>query len=59
MYKNSEVSTITCFEVNMKVVLVTFSLLPSHFWELEGNDAQKHKAKIKCKQTKATEIYLA
>lgn len=49
MYKNSEVPTITCFEVNMKVILVTFSLFPSHFWELEGNETQKHKAKIKCK----------
>lgn len=49
MYKNSEVPTITCFEVNVKVILDTFSLLPSHFSESEGNDAQKHKAKIKCK----------
>lgn len=49
MYKNSEAPTITCFEVNMKVTLDTFSPLPSHFWELEGNDEQKHKAKIKCK----------
>lgn len=49
MYKNSEAPTITCFEVNVKVILDTFILLPSHFWELEGNDAQKHKAKITCK----------
>lgn len=49
MYKNSEALTIICFEVNMKVIPVTFTLLPFHFWELEGNDAQNHKAKIKCK----------
>lgn len=47
MYKNSEAPAITCFEV--KVILDPFSLLPSHFWELEGNDAQNHKTKIKCK----------
>lgn len=39
-YQNSKAPSITCFEVNMKVALDTFNLLPSEFWELKWKDAQ-------------------